>query len=133
MAGGKINGMEKLVVGPLCSGKKCENEEVLVMEGFAGKIDGMEIGEFGFVPFHIQLKLPDDSDMADGKNEYSTSIFLAANYLNIKGLLDLTCKTVADMMKGKTPQEIRDTFHIKNDYTPEEEEEVRRENQWAFE
>ena len=59
--------------------------------------------------------------------------FQAANYLNIKGLLDLTCKTVAEMMKGKTPQEIRDIFHIKNDYTPEEEEEVRRENQWAFE
>ncbi|XP_030937838.1 SKP1-like protein 1A isoform X2 [Quercus lobata] len=60
-------------------------------------------------------------------------LIVAANYLNIKGLLDLTCKTVANMMKGKTPQEIRDTFHIKNDYTPEEEEEVRRENQWAFE
>ncbi|XP_074275679.1 SKP1-like protein 1A [Silene latifolia] len=60
-------------------------------------------------------------------------LILAANYLNIKGLLDLTCKTVADMMKGKTPDEIRKTFHIINDYTPEEEEEVRRENQWAFE
>ncbi|WOL00442.1 SKP1-like protein 1B [Canna indica] len=57
----------------------------------------------------------------------------AANYLNIKGLLDLTCQTVADMIKGKTPEEIRKTFNIKNDYTPEEEEEVRRENQWAFE
>ncbi|OAY77841.1 SKP1-like protein 1B [Ananas comosus] len=58
---------------------------------------------------------------------------LAANYLNIKGLLDLTCQTVADMIKGKTPEEIRKTFNIKNDFTPEEEEEVRRENQWAFE
>lgn len=60
-------------------------------------------------------------------------LILAANYLNNKGLLDLTCKTVADMMKGKTPEEIRAHFHIKNDYTPEEEEEVRRENAWAFE
>ncbi|KAL0923511.1 hypothetical protein M5K25_007570 [Dendrobium thyrsiflorum] len=40
--------------------------------------------------------------------------------------------TVADMIKGKTPEEIRKTFNIKNDFTPEEEEEVRRENQWAF-
>ena len=106
----------------------------------------------------------------------------AANYLNIKGLLDLTCQTVANMIKGehaatrccrssdgclrarvwwrrvtpafgraghawaaaapwspcnalhallagKTPEEIRKTFNIKNDFTPEEEEEVRRENQ----
>lgn len=29
-------------------------------------------------------------------------------------------------------QEIRKHFGIKNDFTPEEEEEVRRENQWAF-
>ncbi len=56
----------------------------------------------------------------------------AANYLNIKALLDLTCQTVAQMIKGKTPEEIRKTFNIKNDFTPEEEEEVRRENQWAF-
>lgn len=59
-------------------------------------------------------------------------LILAANYLNIKGLLDLTCQTVANMIKGKTPEEIRKTFNIKNDFTPEEEEEVRRENQWAF-
>lgn len=59
--------------------------------------------------------------------------FQAANYLNIKSLLDLTCQTVADMLKGKTPEEIRKTFNIKNDFTPEEEEEVRRENAWAFE
>jgi len=60
-------------------------------------------------------------------------LILAANYLNIKNLLDLTCQSVADMIKGKTPEEIRKTFNIKNDFTPEEEEEVRRENQWAFE
>ncbi|KAK4781366.1 hypothetical protein SAY86_015468 [Trapa natans] len=60
-------------------------------------------------------------------------LILAANYLHIKGLLDLTCQTVADMIKGKTPEEIRKTFNIKNDFSPEEEEEVRRENQWAFE
>ncbi|KAL6183663.1 PREDICTED: SKP1-like protein 1A [Fragaria vesca subsp. vesca] len=60
-------------------------------------------------------------------------LILAANYLNIKGLLDLTCQKVADMIKGKTPEEIRTLFNITNDFTPEEEEEVRRENQWALE
>lgn len=60
-------------------------------------------------------------------------LILAANYLNIKPLLDLMCQTVANMIKGKTPEDIRSTFNIENDFTPEEEEEVRRENQWAFE
>ncbi|XP_010438976.1 PREDICTED: SKP1-like protein 4 [Camelina sativa] len=60
-------------------------------------------------------------------------LILAANYLNISGLLDLTCKAVADQMKGKTPDEMRAHFNIKNDYSPEEEEEVRNENKWAFE
>nr|GEX87553.1 SKP1-like protein 1B [Tanacetum cinerariifolium] len=60
-------------------------------------------------------------------------LIMAANYLNIKSLLNLTCQAVADMIKGKTPEEIRKTFNIKNDFTPEEEKEVRRENAWAFE
>lgn len=57
----------------------------------------------------------------------------AANYLNISSLLDLACKTVANMIKGKTPEEIRKTFSIKNDFTPEEEEQVRKENEWCEE
>ncbi|EOA19629.1 hypothetical protein CARUB_v10002614mg [Capsella rubella] len=60
-------------------------------------------------------------------------LILGANYLNIQSLLDLTCQKVADMIKGKTPEEIRTLFNIENDFTPEEEEAVRKENQWAFE
>ncbi|KAM0945388.1 putative SKP1/BTB/POZ domain superfamily, SKP1 component, dimerization [Dioscorea sansibarensis] len=56
----------------------------------------------------------------------------AAHKLEMTKLLDLTCQRVADMMKGKTVEEMRETFNIKNDYTKEEEDEIRRENPWAF-
>jgi S-phase kinase-associated protein 1 len=58
-------------------------------------------------------------------------IILAANFLDIKALLDVGCKTVANMIKGKSPDEIRKTFNIQNDFTPEEEDQIRRENEWA--
>ncbi|CAK7334189.1 unnamed protein product [Dovyalis caffra] len=96
---------------------------------------------------HVETPKSEDRGTNSGDDELKTwdaefvkvdqatlfDLILAANYLNIKGLLDLTCQTVADMIKGKTPEEIRKTFNIKNDFTPEEEDEVRRENQWAFE
>jgi S-phase kinase-associated protein 1 len=49
---------------------------------------------------------------------------LAANYLDNKPLLDLLCKTVATMIRGKTPEEIRTHFHLDDDLTPEEKEKV---------
>ncbi|MCO5570477.1 hypothetical protein L7F22_024199 [Adiantum nelumboides] len=74
-----------------------------------------------------------DADFVKVDQHTLFDLILAANYLNIQGLLDLTCQIVADMIKSKTPEEIRRIFNIVNDFTPEEEEEVRRENQWAFE
>ncbi len=60
-------------------------------------------------------------------------LILAANYLDIKELLDLACKTIANLVKGKTPDEIRKTFNIKNDFTPEEEAQVKKEHEWIEE
>jgi len=77
--------------------------------------------------------LPWDQDFCRVDQATLFELILAANYLDIKPLLDLTCKTVANMIKGKTPEEIRKTFNIKNDFTPEEEEQVRRENSWCEE
>ena len=83
-------------------------------------------------------KRPDDIPVWDQeflKADQGTlfELILAADYLDIKGLLDVTCKTVANMIKGKTPEEIRKTFNIKNDFTEEEEAQVRKENQWCEE
>ncbi|TYZ62807.1 hypothetical protein PybrP1_007785 [[Pythium] brassicae (nom. inval.)] len=71
------------------------------------------------------------ADFVDVKPEDQELLFeliLAANYLDIKSLLDLACAKVATMIKGKTPEEIRATFGITAEFTPEEEQMIREEN-----
>ncbi|XP_019171912.1 PREDICTED: SKP1-like protein 1B [Ipomoea nil] len=59
-------------------------------------------------------------------------LLTAADYLEIRDLLELMAQRVADMIKGKTAEDIRKIFNIKNDFTPEEEEEILRQNAWAY-
>ncbi|CAL5049124.1 unnamed protein product [Urochloa decumbens] len=62
------------------------------------------------------------------------SLIRAAHYLKVEGLLDLTCKTVADMIKGMTAEEIGQTLGIRNDLMmPQEEEAIHLEHAWALE
>ena len=49
-------------------------------------------------------------------------ILMAANYLGIEGLLDVCCKSVVNMIRGKPPEEISRTFNINSDPTPQEEQ-----------
>lgn len=103
-----------------------------------------------FCRHHVDNKLPEiekplrsanlsdivpewDAKFVEVEQEMLFELILAANYMDIKSLLDLTCAKVASMIKGKTPEEIRRTFNIKNDFTPEEEAQVREENRWCEE
>ncbi|ETW09084.1 hypothetical protein H310_01543 [Aphanomyces invadans] len=74
-----------------------------------------------------------DATFVDIEQDLLFELILAANYMDIKSLLDLACAKVASMIKGKTPQEIRETFNITNDFTPEEEAQIREENKWCEE
>jgi S-phase kinase-associated protein 1 len=76
---------------------------------------------------------PWDAGFIELEQEMLFELILAANYLDIKPLLDLACAKVASMIKGKSVEEIRRTFNIENDFTPEEEAQVREENRWAEE
>lgn len=79
---------------------------------------------------------PWNKKFCGGETPDQTALFdliLAANYLNIKELLDITCQTVANMIKGKSPKEIRQTFGVDKEFTPEEEECVRKEYPWIEE
>lgn len=58
------------------------------------------------------------------------ALIAGVNYLDMKEFLDLTCKHAANQLKGKTPDQICEYFGVKNDFTPEQLEEVRKENEW---
>ena len=69
----------------------------------------------------------------DMPQEELFALILGANYLDMRPLLDLACAKVASMIKGKSPQEIRQTFGINQDFTPEELRQIEEENKWCEE
>jgi len=57
-------------------------------------------------------------------------LILASNYMDISSLLDLSCQKIANMIKGKSTEEIRTMFDIEDDFTPQEKEKIKKENEW---
>ena len=74
-----------------------------------------------------------DFQFIDMEIEVIFEIIFAANYMDIKPLLELASSKIASIIKGKSPEEIRRIFNIQNDFTPEEEAQIREENQWCME
>mmetsp|Transcript_9502 Transcript_9502/g.13679 ORF Transcript_9502/g.13679 Transcript_9502/m.13679 type:complete len:101 (+) Transcript_9502:544-846(+) len=71
---------------------------------------------------------------ADYINIEQTMLFemvTTANFMDIKPLLDLTCLAVSILIKGKTPEELRRIFGISDNFTPDEEAQIRAENNWC--
>lgn len=77
--------------------------------------------------------------------EWNEQYFLVKLHEPPFPLLDISCKTVANMIKGEPPEEIRktfniqndfileirETFNVQNDFTPDAEDKIRRGNEWA--
>ncbi|XP_019854682.1 PREDICTED: S-phase kinase-associated protein 1-like [Amphimedon queenslandica] len=53
-----------------------------------------------------------EKDFLERNREDLYDLLLAANYLDVKRLMDLLCARVADLIKGKDPAKIRKTFHV---------------------
>ena len=51
-------------------------------------------------------------------------VLTATNFLNYKEMLKVGCKHVANYIKGKTPNEMREYFEVEDDFTPEERKEL---------
>ena len=94
--------------------------------------------------FHLCLRLKkEDTSFEVEKRQKSSFIdkfdseeliqlTIAANYMNYDNLVDCACERIARMIRGKSPEEIRQIFHIENDISPTDAEKIRQENEWIF-
>lgn len=57
-------------------------------------------------------------------------IIAATNFLDIRQMLEIVCGIIATACLGKTPKQVYEMFGVEKELTPEEEEEVRKENPW---
>ncbi|EOA24884.1 hypothetical protein CARUB_v10018174mg [Capsella rubella] len=127
------------IVGPMIE-NDCP-DKAIILQNLTGKILALVIE---YCKRHVEddhvaaeeakkkLKDWDQEFMKDLALDTIFNLILAANYLNVTGLLDLTCQVVADYIKDKKVEEVREIFNVKNDFTPEEEETIRKENEWAY-
>lgn len=96
-----------------------------------------------YLKYHHAAPRPHSKSMAQIMDEFDTrfmdineetllAFMWAAHYLDISSLLHLTCKQTADRIKDRSVEEIRKSFNIANDFTPQEEEQIHRETAWPF-
>ena len=66
------------------------------------------------------------------EREMLFELLTAANYMDIKPLLDLACLRVTFELTGKNAEEIRQILRLP-EMTPEEEAQAREDHKWIFE
>ncbi|XP_038691528.1 SKP1-like protein 1A [Tripterygium wilfordii] len=60
-------------------------------------------------------------------------MLIAASDLEIEALVEVLAQGIADRIKNMSVESMRKFFGVENDFTAEEEEEIRKEYPWAFE
>jgi S-phase kinase-associated protein 1 len=64
------------------------------------------------------------------EEDFLFELMLAANFLDVPGLLDALAKVVAVRLEGKTAGQIRQEFGIEGDLTGDEVEAIQDEEEW---
>ncbi|KAJ2339025.1 hypothetical protein GGF43_006743, partial [Coemansia sp. RSA 2618] len=66
-----------------------------------------------------------DKQFMKVEQEMLFKLLTVSNDMDIKPLLDLGCKTVANMIRSKSAKEIRTMFNIVDDFTDEERKQIK--------
>jgi S-phase kinase-associated protein 1 len=75
-----------------------------------------------------ELVQPWYAEFVQVPREMLFDLVAAANFMDIKPLLDLTCLAVSILIKGKSASELREMFNLSAELTPEEEELAKADN-----
>jgi S-phase kinase-associated protein 1 len=98
----------------------------------------------GVIPIEIEKPLK-SAIMKEVTDEWSANfvdsitleelvdITVAANFMEIQPLLDLTCAKIASLCKDKNEEEIFQTFGVTDTFTEEEKAKIREEHKWIEE
>lgn len=91
----------------------------------------IETTEEGSSTTHVSSRISDE-ELRNWDNQFIDidlsnlyDLLMAAIFLRIDGLLDLTIPKMAEKVM-KSPEDIREFFSIKTNFTPEDEEKIRR-------
>ncbi|GAB4832417.1 hypothetical protein Ancab_006434 [Ancistrocladus abbreviatus] len=80
-----------------------------------------------------ELKEWDNDTYLNEPYEVIMAVIVAANYLEMNELTNLTCMRIANTIRKMTVEQVREFFGIENDFTPEEEAKIREDHKWAHE
>ncbi|XP_015058066.1 SKP1-like protein 11 [Solanum pennellii] len=80
-----------------------------------------------------EIKEFDKQLLKDKSYQYMFELVTAVKYLDISDLKHLLCQTIADRIKNKSLNAMRQILGVVSDYTPEEEKMHREEYKWAYE
>ncbi|KAI6083596.1 Skp1 family, dimerization domain-containing protein [Hypoxylon rubiginosum] len=73
-----------------------------------------------------------DTKFLDLEADDLFEITRAANYMNVEPLLEYCVKTIAKNLMGMTTEQMQEYLDIEDDFTPEEKEQIMKENEWAY-
>lgn len=72
-----------------------------------------------------------DRELVEGIENVKFALLLAANFMHCDPLIRLVADSVAENMRGKTVDELRIAYKVKDDFTEEEKEKIRNEEKWV--
>lgn len=91
-------------------------------ENVCRRIKGRRTKEYRWRRRYMFVPSYDRNFLVEADNATLISIVNTAHQLKIKRLMEYACRAVADKMKNKSAEEIRQQFNIENDFSDDEED-----------